>query len=181
MSVPTVTRLVNAFSVKEGTSDEVLFVRVLCLTLAFAVTGVDAAGAQEARDAGGRVFAIVGGSFGDGGATVITSGGAGLRLSRRLGLDLEVLYVPNLELRNDDRFFIQEGPALRVPSSFFPMVVVGRRDAAVTAFLTKFTVEFPVAGERLFPYLTGGGGVGHLSGRVRYRPRCNCILQVPVL
>ena len=53
------------------------------------------------------------------------------------------------------------------------------RDASVTAFLTKFTVEFPTAGGRLFPYLTGGGGVGHLSERVRYRPRCNyCILQV---
>ena len=44
------------------------------------------------------------------------------------------------------------------------------RDASVIAFLTKFTVEFPIAGGRLFPYLTGGGGVGHLSERVRYRP-----------
>ena len=53
-------------------------------------------------------------------------------------------------------------------SLFAPTFVVDR-DAAVTAFLTKFTVEFPTAGGRLFPYLTGGGGVGHVSERIRYR------------
>ncbi len=35
----------------------------------------------------------------------------------------------------------------------------------VTTFLTKFTVEFPVANGRLFPYLTGGGGVGRVRER----------------
>ena len=33
----------------------------------------------------------------------------------------------------------------------------------VTTFLTKFTVEFPVADGLLFPYLTGGGGVGRVT------------------
>ena len=142
-----------------------MFVRVLCLTLAVALAGVAAAGAQEVPDVGGRVFGLFGGSFGDGGSTVMTSGGAGLRLSQHLGLDLEVLYVPDLEMSDDDRFFIQEPFGV----SFSPMVVVGDRDATVTAFLTKFTVDFPVAGDRLFPYLTGGGGVAHVSERIRYR------------
>ncbi len=141
-----------------------MFVRILCLTLAVAVAGVAAAGAQGVPDVGGRVFGVFGGSFGDGGATVMTSGGAGLRLSRHLGLDFEVLYVPNLEMSADDRFFIQAGR----PFGFAPTFAADR-NATVTAFLTKFTVEFPVAGDRLFPYLTGGGGVGHVSERTRYR------------
>ena len=151
--------------------------RVWCLTLAVTLAGVSPGLAQVmAPDIGGRVFGIVGGSFGDGGSTVMTSGGVGLRLTRHLGLDLEVLYVSALDLADDGLFFIQQRRAFA--SGFAPPFDMDR-DASVTAFLTKFTVEFPVAGGRLFPYLTGGGGVGHLSERVRYRPRCNCILQVP--
>ena len=145
---------------------------VSCLTMAITLVGVSPAVAQVmVPDIGGRVFGIVGGSFGDGGSTIMTSGGVGLRLTRHLGLDLEVLYVPALDLADDGLFFIQRG------RDFAPSFDVDR-DASVTAFLTKFTVEFPTAGGRLFPYLTGGGGVGHLSERVRYRPLCNCILQV---
>ena len=33
----------------------------------------------------------------------------------------------------------------------------------MATFLTKFTVEFPVADGRLFPYLSGGGGVGRVT------------------
>ena len=151
--------------------------RVWCLTMAVTLAGVSPAVAQVmVPDIGGRVFGIVGGSFGDGGSTVMTSGGVGLRLTRHLGLDLEVLYVPALDLADDGLFFIQQGREFA--SRFAPPFDVDR-DASVTAFLTKFTVEFQTAGGRLFPYLTGGGGVGHLSERVRYRPRCNCILQEP--
>ena len=151
--------------------------RVWCLTLAVTLAGVSPAVAQvTVPDIGGRVFGIVGGSFGNGGSTVMTSGGVGLRLTRHLGLDLEVLYVPALDLADDGLFFIQQGRAFA--SGFAPPFEMDR-DASLTAFLTKFTVEFPTAGGRLFPYLTGGGGVGHLSERVRYRPRCNCILQGP--
>ena len=141
--------------------------RAWCLTVAVTLAGVSPAVAQVmVPDIGGRVFGTVGGSFGDGGSTVMTSGGVGLRLTRHLGLDLELLYVPGLEMSDDDRFFIQE---VRPFGSLFAPTFVVDRDAAVTAFLTKFTVEFPVAGGRLFPYLTGGGGVGHVSERIRYR------------
>ncbi len=151
--------------------------RVWCLTVAVTLAGVSPAVAQVmVPDIGGRVFGTVGGSFGDGGTTVMTSGGVGLRLTRHLGLDLELLYVPDLDLGDDRGFPIPLGRP-------FPAGVVLPfdldRDASVTAFLTKFTVEFPIAGGRLFPYLTGGGGVGHLSERVRYRRWCNCILQIP--
>ena len=37
----------------------------------------------------------------------------------------------------------------------------------MTTFLTRFTVEFPVADGRLFPYLTGGGGVGRVTESFR--------------
>ncbi len=150
--------------------------RAWCLIVAVTVAGGSPAVAQvRVPDVGGRVFGIVGGSFGDGGSTVMTSGGVGLRLTRHLGLDLEVLYVPALDLADDGLFFIQQGRAFA--SGFAPPFEMDR-DASVTAFLTKFTVEFPTAGGRLFPYLTGGGGVGHLSERVRYRSRCNCIVPL---
>ncbi len=143
--------------------------RVWCLTVAVTLAAVSPAVAQEAVPGiGGRVFGTVGGSFGDGGPTVMTSGGVGLRLTRHLGLDLELLYVPSLDLADDGQFFIQQGR--RFASGFAPPFEMDR-DASVTAFLTKFTVEFPTAGGRLFPYLTGGGGVGYLSERVRYRLR----------
>ena len=154
--------------------------RAWCLTVAVTLAGVSPAVAQEAvPDIGGRVFGTVGGSFGDGGTTVMTSGGVGLRLTRHLGLDLELLYVPDLDLADDRGFPIPLG-------RLFPAGVVLPfdldRNASVTAFLTKFTVEFPIAGGRLFPYLTGGGGVGHLSERVRYRPWGDIpILQVAEL
>ncbi len=143
--------------------------RTWCLTVAVTLAAVSPAVAQQAVPGiGGRVFGTVGGSFGDGGPTVMTSGGVGLRLTRHLGLDLELLYVPSLDLADDGQFFIQQGR--RFASGFAPPFEMDR-DASVTAFLTKFTVEFPTAGGRLFPYLTGGGGVGYLSERVRYRLR----------
>ena len=68
--------------------------RVWCLTVAVTLAAVSPAVAQEAVPGiGGRVFGTVGGSFGDGGPTVMTSGGVGLRLTRHLGLDLELLYA----------------------------------------------------------------------------------------
>lgn len=48
---------------------------------------------------------------------------------------------------------------------WFPSVRIEDRRRDVTTFLTRFTVEFPVANGRLFPYLTGGGGVGHVTER----------------
>ena len=62
--------------------------------------------AQPLPEHGGRVFGLVGGSFGDGGSSPFTAAGAGLRLSRNLGLDIEVLHIHDLDLSDND-FFIQ--------------------------------------------------------------------------
>ena len=40
------------------------------------------------------------------------------------------------------------------------------RDGGVTSFFTKSTIGVPLAGGRLVPYVTVGGGVGYLSERV---------------
>ena len=136
---------------------------LLILALTFGTTGL--ATAQEISDTGGRVFGLLGGSFGDGGTTLTTSGGAGLRLTRHLGLDFEVLYVADLYLSDGDDFVIQGGGRRRFP---FPSFRIDE-DGSLTTFLTKLTVDFPVAGDRVVPYVTGGGGIGRLSRRTEVR------------
>ena len=124
-------------------------VAVTALTLAFTTT----ASAQVSPGTGGKVFGVAGGGFGDGGTAVVTSGGAGVRLTRLLGLDLEVLHVSGLDLSEDD-FFI-------LPLTFAPPFDI-EREGGLTAFLTKLNVDFPV-GDRLIPFVAGGGGVAQLS------------------
>lgn len=115
--------------------------------------------AQPFPDQGGRVFGLVGGSFGAGDSAFLASGGAGLRLTKNLGLDFEVLHVADLDLSGGD--FVIGGR----PSIFPPPEI--RNDGAVTAFLTKMTADFPVAGDRLVPFVSGGGGIGRLSQQYR--------------
>ena len=73
-----------------------------------------------------------------------------------MGVDFEVFHVSGLELRDTDRFFIQT-------LTFAPV----KRKAALTTFLTRFTAEFPV-GDRVIPYVTGGGGIGRLSEKMDF-------------
>ncbi len=136
-----------------------MFIRVLCLTLVVVLGGVAAAGAQEIPETGGRVFGLFGGVFGDGDTKILTSGGAGLRITRQLGLDFEVLYAQDLGLPTDVDFVIQ--------TLFAPVERLER--SSLVVFLTKMTVEFPVANGRVWPYLTGGGGVGSLRQTVTFR------------
>ena len=61
---------------------------------------------------------------------------------------------------------IEDFPALPIGfDPLFPSIRVEDQRRDVTTFLTRFTVEFPVANGRLFPYLTGGGGVGRVTDR----------------
>ena len=124
-------------------------------------------------DLGGRVHGLVGGGFRDG-TFVATGAGAGLRLTRHLGLDLELIHMSGVEA--------SEIPA--VPTGFdplFPSIRVEDQRCDVTTFLTRFTVEFPVADGRLFPYLTGGGGVGRVteSFRIVVNPTPSIPLEPP--
>lgn len=114
--------------------------------------------AQEVPETGGRVFGLVGGSFGNGGSAVLASGGAGVRITRTLGLDFEVFHVSGLDLSDDD-FFIQ-------PLSFAPRFGF-ERDGAVTGFLSKVVVDFPI-GDRVIPFVSGGGGVGWVSEELSF-------------
>ena len=68
--------------------------------------GAATANAQVGPEPGGKVFGLVGGSFGDGETAVLVSGGAGVRLTRHLGLDMEVLHVSGLDLSEDNVFIL---------------------------------------------------------------------------
>jgi opacity protein-like surface antigen len=118
--------------------------------------------AQDIPETGGRVFGLVGGAFGDGDITPLISGGAGLRITRHLGLDFEVLYAHDLGLPTDNDVVIQTFGA-----AFAPVERIER--SRLVTFLTKMTVEFPVANGRVWPFLTGGGGVGSLRQTVTFR------------
>ena len=129
-----------------------------CLTLACALILALSmpASAQTIPATGGRVFGLVGGSFGDGAASVLTSGGVGVRVTRHLGLDFEVFHVTGLDLTDHDQ------PGL-VLTDLFGIA----RDGGLTAFVSRVTADFPV-GDRVIPYLSGGGGVGQLSETIRF-------------
>lgn len=130
----------------------------MVLSVALGASMTTTAIAQEVPETGGRVFGLVGGSFGNGGSAVLTSGGAGVRVTRTLGLDFEVFHISGLDLSDDD-FFIQ-------PLSFAPRFGF-ERDGAVTGFLSKVVVDFPI-GDRVIPFVSGGGGVGRISEELSF-------------
>ena len=141
-----------------------------------------AAAQHEVPDSGGRVYGLVGGAFGDG-TFVATGAGAGLRLTRHVGLDLEWTHLTGVDGAGGGGpwyygvsvFSAATSLAGADPEDYPPLGVVGDdpysslwfenggRD--VTTFLTKLTVEFPIAGGLLFPYFTGGGGIGRVTER----------------
>ena len=146
--------------------------------LALAVT--PAAAQQDVPDTGGRVYGLVGGGFGDG--TFITTGaGAGLRLTPHIGLDLELTHlsgrgrtitdipwfdgIPVFSAASTAGSTLEDYPPPGVDDYVFPPVRFEDLGGDVTTFLTKFTAEFPIADGLMFPYLTGGGGVGRVTER----------------
>ena len=129
---------------------------VVLSMLALGAPTITSATAQPLPDTGGRVFGLVGGSFG--GGAILTSVGAGLRITRTLGLDLEVFHVSGLDLSDDD-FFIQ-------PLSFAPPFGF-ERDGGVTGFLAKIVADFPV-GDRVIPFVSGGGGVSRVTEELSF-------------
>lgn len=142
------------------------------------------AAAQPAvPETGGRVYGLVGGGFGDG-PFLLSGAGAGLRLTRHVGLDVELTHLAGRSGRAEPlRPFWFDTPEFGIPAFDMDPADVGAAsfaedfplhplplsfesgDRDVTAFLTKFTVEFPIADGRLFPYLTGGGGIGRVTER----------------
>ena len=151
---------------------------LLPATLVLALSPAPAAAQQDVPDTGGRVYGLVGGGFGDG-TFIATGAGAGLRLTPHVGLDLELTHLSGRGgTKTHTPWFggvstfsaastsavAEDYPPPGVDDYVFPPIFEDRgRD--VTTFLTKFTVEFPIANGRLFPYLTGGGGVGRVTER----------------
>lgn len=138
------------------------------------LAGASTVFSQSVRDTGGRIAGSFGGSFGDGGSTTAATGSAGLRLTRHLGLDLELMYVPDLEIENGPSILplltagvAEAGPRVKVVARI-PVILPVEREARVIAFFSKLVAEFPV-GDRLRPYLAGGGGPAHTRKRFRYR------------
>ncbi len=143
-----------------------------------ALTVAPAAAQQHVPDTGGRVYGLVGGGFGDG-TFIATGAGAGLRLTPHIGLDLELTHLSDRGgTITDTPWFggvsvfsatsaatvAEDFPPVGIEDYPFPLSFEDRgRD--VTTFLTKFTAEFPIADGLLFPYLTGGGGVGRVTER----------------
>lgn len=168
---------------------------ILSASIAALVLVSAPAAAQQRPAAGGIVYSLVGGGFGGGGASVATGVGAGLRLTPHLGLDVELTHLTRRGRRGvgDTLSFgglsvfdrpgfstvhepiapsvaaIDSGEDYPYPADHsFPTITIEDRGTDVTTLLTKFTVEFPVADGRLFPYFTGGGGVGRVTERTAY-------------
>lgn len=159
--------------------------RTLRSTLAALVLIAAPAAAQQPQQppaAGGIVYGLVGGGFGDG--TFVAAGaGAGLRLTRHLGLDLELTrlsggraetppglsWIASAGATSVFRDALEPGATFEPDADFedypFPFIDFEDPRRDVTAFLTKFTVEFPIVDGLLFPYLTGGAGVGRVTER----------------
>jgi opacity protein-like surface antigen len=131
--------------------------------------------AQRVPDTGGRAAGTFGGSFGDGGSTVAATGSAGIRFTRFLGVDFELMYVPDLDLseRGGVVPLLRAGETTLVAGGvkvgWRPIILPLTREARVIAFFSKMTAEFPIA-DRLWPYITGGGGAGHLTEEYRFFP-----------
>ena len=71
---------------------------VLSAIVVLAAAAGPAAAQQAVPDAGGRVYGLVGGGLGAG-ELVAVGAGAGLRLTRHLGLDVELTHLSGV---NDD-------------------------------------------------------------------------------
>ena len=127
------------------------------------------ASAQVVAETGGRVFGSVGGIAWDGDAAVVGSVGAGIRMAKHLGIDFEVLHATDLGLPTGIDVVIQT-----LAPTFAPVERV--ETSTLTSFLTRMTVEFPIAHGRLWPYVTGGGGIGSLRQPVEFR---NALLPLP--
>ena len=137
-----------------------------CLTCALVGVLVLAGSRSWAQNERVRVSGTVSTALGDGGPAPAIGVAGGFQLAPHAGLELEVLYIPGQDLR-DQGFLI----ASQI-SSTFPSLIPGpisvifptpRVDinARTVAFLSSFVVDLPVG--RLRPYALFGGGIANVE------------------
>jgi hypothetical protein len=112
---------------------------------------------------------IFGASGGDSDGTLGASASAGYLFDPRLGFELEVVWLRELE-------FEFEGPTiLMLPQEVFPQIfppIDVHETASVVLLNSNLVVEFPTRGRRLRPYALAGGGIASVERmtEVRFDP-----------
>jgi hypothetical protein len=117
-----------------------------------------------------RVSGTISGALGDGGPAPAIGVAGGFQLAPHAGLELEVLYVPGQDLRDQGVViasqirstlvsFAPPGPV----SLIFPTPRV-EISAQTAAFLSSFVLDLPVG--RLRPYALFGGGIANVDRKI---------------
>jgi opacity protein-like surface antigen len=125
------------------------------LALALMVCAATPAFAQE--DNGARISGFYSGALGEGETNIGTGGSVGYRFTPRVGIDFEVLALPDFQLNEAG---------------------MGGRGVA---FLTNFVTEFPSPAAWLTPYVQGGGGIANIKQEpnITVFDRENRVLPIP--
>lgn len=136
----------------------------------------------QVPESGGLVYALGGAAVGDG-EHVGIGAGAGLRLTRHVGMDLELVHLsgergdwPHPWLGVSTFAGAEDYPAF---GAYIDDLFDQESKLSVTTFLTRFTVEFPIADGRLFPYLAGGGGLGRTTEHYAVFPEHYAVFPIP--
>jgi opacity protein-like surface antigen len=130
-----------------------------------AVTG-SSAWAQNERV---RVSGTVSTALGDGGPAPAIGVAGGFQLAPHAGLELELLYVPGQDLRDQGVVIASElrsSVVSLVPPSISVIFPTPRVEinARTVAFLSSFVLDLPVG--RLRPYALMGGGIANVEREV---------------
>ena len=138
-----------------------------CALVGVLVLSGSRAGAQNERV---RVSGTVSTALGDGGPAPAIGVAGGFQLAPHAGLELEVLYVPSQDLRDQGVVI-----ASQIRSTFVSLVPSGPISvifptpqvdisARTVAFLSSFILDLPVG--RLRPYALFGGGIANVEREI---------------
>ena len=116
-------------------------VRLMLMVVLLSAAAMPVA-AQE--DHGARISGSFSGVLGEDDANIGFGGAFGYRFSPRVGMDFEVVGLPDFSINDFERS--------------------GRG----VAFLSQFVTEFPSAAHWLTPYVLGGGGVANVTRQLNF-------------
>lgn len=117
-----------------------------------------AAAPARAQNAAPYVLGEVGGSFGDGGAAPAVAVGFGYLTARKIGFEIELSYVPDLDLGDPGIPRIAVFPPITVQSS-------GR----LLSFQTNAVGVLQGSGTKFRAFVLAGGGVADLKQKISVR------------